>query len=829
MFMRTSIKKNVGRVHAVLEKAIKDQNMLDLKALFHEFTLDTFVEMGLGVDLASIGSTTKHPIQEALAITSKIVFERARRPWWKLERWLNVGQEGERTRQMAMVYAWIHDVIQTSVDRSIHMKRSGEDASEQSCKSIVELFLDNSKDDVDGLMTDDFVDFVLNLVLRARDTPADTLTWIFYCISQHPDVEKKLREELNIAFPGHARDNSTYLTTEQIKPLVYLEAVIKETIRLYPVAALTFREAAEDTVICGDIFVRKGQLVMMTQYSMSRSTAIWGPDASQFRPERWIDSETGKIKLISPFKFLRGASQMNHLADLDDPRVSLLAGTALAALALTLHTLRKPKEARRYRVLEEPPTTWPVVGNVVDVVTRMDDFHDWITENTLKFEGRPWKFSIPGEGEMIVLTTSDAVEEVMATQFKKFIKGAYQIDLLSGVFGVGVVTSDGERWYHQRKTAVKFFSANVLDKFMRQSIQKNVNRVHDVMEKAILTEQLVDLRELFHDFTLDTFVEMGLGVELKSIGAKERHPFHESIEIASRIVSERFHRVELIWKLERWLVIGEEGRLKRNMDVVYEWLHTIIQESVERSIQKKQSDEEASKSCKSVVELFLEHSKDGLEGLTQDDLVDFVLTLVIGARDTTADTLSWLFYSMGKHPEVEKKLRDEFDSKLAHLGRDPSTYLTMEHLKPLVYLEAVIKETIRLYPAAPFTFREAADDTVICGDVFVRKGQQVVTAQYAIARSPAVWGPDAAEFHPERWVDSETGKIKAESSFKFLSFSAGPRICAGMSLAMMELRILTANLLYRYRFEVDPANNGMYRMAVTLPMKHSLLAKPIAL
>ncbi|TMW65607.1 hypothetical protein Poli38472_008249 [Pythium oligandrum] len=517
---------------------------------------------------------------------------------------------------------------------------------------------------------------------------------------------------------------------------------------------------------------------------------------------------------------------MNRLMELEDSKIPLLAGTALVAAALTVHTLRQSKDTRRYRKIERPESTLPVLGNLLDVVRREDDFHDWFLEQTVRYEGRPWAFTLPIQGEAIVVSTPEAIEEVMSTQFKNFIKGQFQRDLLSGLFAMGVGLLDGEQWYHQRKTAVKFFSTKVLDMFVRESIKKNIGRVNNVMEQAIQSQEMIDLKALFYEFTLDTFVEMGLGVDLASIGSNTTHPIQEALEIISSIVFERIRRPG--WKIERWLNVGKEGERTRQMDMVYAWIHEVIQKSVDKSIQKKHSGEDASqRSCKSIVELFLDSVDEDVGGLSKDDFVDFVLNLVVAARDTTADTLTWIFYCLNRYPEVEKKLREELDMEFADLPRDNSTYLSMDRLKSLVYLEAVVKETIRLYPVGALTFREAVEDTVICGDIFVRKGQQVMTSQYSIARSPELWGPDASEFRPERWIDPETGKIKPVSPFKFFNFSAGPRICIGMNLALMELRIVTANLLYRCRFEVDPSVDGTYKAGVTLTTKQPLRAKVV--
>ncbi len=92
---------------------------------------------------------------------------------------------------------------------------------------------------------------------------------------------------------------------------------------------------------------------------------------------------------------------------------------------------------------------------------------------------------------------------------------------------------------------------------------------------------------------------------------------------------------------------------------------------------------------------------------------------------------------------------------------------------------------------------------MICDDIVIRKGHAVGICVYAIARQPSVWGPDASEFKPERWIDDEL-RLRQFPATKFFSFGAGPRSCIDMGLAMLELRIVVANLLYRYH--VDPAN-----------------------
>ncbi|TMW65589.1 hypothetical protein Poli38472_008231 [Pythium oligandrum] len=326
-------------------------------------------------------------------------------------------------------------------------------------------------------------------------------------------------------------------------------------------------------------------------------------------------------------------------------------------------------------------------------------------------------------------------------------------------------------------------------------------------------------------------LEMGLGIELDWIGAETKHPVEHAADLAPNLIIRRTRLPRLVWKIQRWLNIGSERELRHSMDVVLNWVRDIIQESLENLARKKEEGKDHVRTgddgeeIKSVIEIYVENSRDDVLGLRSEDLVDFIQTFVLAARDTTAVTLSWLFFLLRDHPQVEKKLREEITTKLPQFVGDKNAYITTEHVRLLSYLEATIRETIRLYPAAPSTRKMAARDTVIGGDIFVPKGMNISLMSYAMARSTGIWGPDAAEFKPERWLDVATGEVTPVSTNKWFSFHSGPRVCIGMNLALMELRVVAANLLLRYHFEVDPAHPGKYGLALALPMKDPLMVK----
>ncbi|TMW59365.1 hypothetical protein Poli38472_004434 [Pythium oligandrum] len=503
-------------------------------------------------------------------------------------------------------------------------------------------------------------------------------------------------------------------------------------------------------------------------------------------------------------------------------RTALAAYGALAVgLLYGVHQLvfTSKKQSRR---IHNPDSTLPIIGNVLDA-SNADQFHDWMLEQCIKFKGEPWQLNIPGDQPTVIMYTPEMVEDVTIKQSGVFLKGQFQRDRVEQMFGNSIVVSEGERWVRQRKASVRFFTSRTLRAFVSQAMKKNLGKVSNILDNSIKDNTQVDMKKLFVEFTMSTFMEMGIGRELDWIGRDKPHPFEVAFDEGSQLLLRRFQLPGFIWKLERWLNVGKEKEFAEYCNTLQSFIHSVVKESMEAAMEKRAKGEvvDDKDAVKSIVELFVEQSDEDTDGLRFDDLVESLLTFVIAARDTTALTLTWMFYELGRHPEVVEKIRKEMADKLT-VSKD--AYLTSDDIRSLTYLEAVIKESLRLHAVAPFTTRQADKDTVVCGDIPIKKGQTVGLAIYALNRNPLVWGDDAQEFNPNRWIDPKTGDIINVPTTKLFNFTAGPRICVGMNLAMMELRVVSANLLHKYRFDVDfSKNDGSYSSGMTLNLKHPLL------
>ncbi|GMR62889.1 hypothetical protein PMAYCL1PPCAC_33084, partial [Pristionchus mayeri] len=174
------------------------------------------------------------------------------------------------------------------------------------------------------------------------------------------------------------------------------------------------------------------------------------------------------------------------------------------------------------------------------------------------------------------------------------------------------------------------------------------------------------------------------------------------------------------------------------------------------------------------------------KSLTRDEIIAQCFLFIMAGFDTSASALSFVTYLLALHPEEQEKVRDE---ARAVMTEDPD----WTKLGQLPYLDAVIKESLRIYPLASFTTgRRCTRDTVI-GGISIERGTYVQPDVYSIHFNEDIWGDDAAQFRPERWLSSTV------PPHAFLSFGLGPRKCIGYKLAMMEIKMAMVLLLKVFR------------------------------
>ncbi|RZC49058.1 hypothetical protein C5167_017484 [Papaver somniferum] len=253
------------------------------------------------------------------------------------------------------------------------------------------------------------------------------------------------------------------------------------------------------------------------------------------------------------------------------------------------------------------------------------------------------------------------------------------------------------------------FSTKVLRDFSCAVFRRNAAKLARIIsEDYAKSDRTIDVQDLLMKSTLDTIFKVGFGVELNSItGSSEGTQFANAFDDSSAMTQWRY--VDILWEIKRFLNVGFEAKLKKNIKIVDDFINKIISSKIEQG--SKSADDSLSNKKEDILSRFLE--------LNETDpryLRDITLNFLVAGRDTTATTLSWFLYMLCKNPHVQdkaaKEVREATDAKDSTPFDQYVESVTDDALDKMHYLHAALAETLRLYPAVPVTIRYQTD--IVC-------------------------------------------------------------------------------------------------------------------
>jgi len=206
--------------------------------------------------------------------------------------------------------------------------------------------------------------------------------------------------------------------------------------------------------------------------------------------------------------------------------------------------------------------------------------------------------------------------------------------------------------------------------------------------------------------------------------------------------------------------------------------------------------------------------------LSEEEILDEMVTWVMGGHETTASLISWAVYLLHKHTEVKEKVLQELVSVLNIQDNTIVNGIIIpneQQLQQMEYLNMVLKETLRLYPPAPIINRVAIEDHKI-GPYTIPKNTEVLISPWVLQRTDKLW-QDPLQFKPERWKEDSV------DNFAFLPFSAGPRACLGKIFAYLEAKLIFSIIFQRFAIHVVNASKAEPDFAITLRPKHYFKCK----
>ncbi|KAJ6624157.1 cytochrome P450 [Mycena sp. CBHHK59/15] len=441
--------------------------------------------------------------------------------------------------------------------------------------------------------------------------------------------------------------------------------------------------------------------------------------------------------------------------------------------------------------------------------------------------GNTYGIQIGGKNRVFT-AEPEYIKAMLSTQFSSFEKGAAFRSVFHSLLGSGVFGSDGTynvearsafplstphsfpSRFHREMTRPFFAKDRISDFDIFDShVEDAITQIRNRLKEGFP----VDFQEMMSRVTLDCTSTFLFGHDVRSLSTPLPYPFHvpqsqdtstdltlynsfgRAFAEAQALTAVRIRYVSH-WPLtEFW-----KDKIKDCMSVVHGFLDPILKEAIakKRGARGFHSEVNHGKFQREVQEgeTLLGH----LVNYTEDHTIlrDEMLNINVAGRDTTASLLTFTAYMLAEHPEVLSKLRAEILNRVG-----PTERPTHEDIKEMKYLRAVLNETLRLYPPVPLNFRTSTKPVVwpsVRGSkpIYIPPDTLVPYGPIMMHRRKDLWGPDALEYDPERFIDSRLQKYLLPNPYIFLPFNGGPRICLGQQFAYQEASFIVVRLLQTF-------------------------------
>ncbi|MDP7018640.1 MAG: cytochrome P450 [Pirellulaceae bacterium] len=386
---------------------------------------------------------------------------------------------------------------------------------------------------------------------------------------------------------------------------------------------------------------------------------------------------------------------------------------------------------------------------------------------------------VTGPYRLFIFYHPDQVREVLVTHAKSFIRMPHVIKVFAQWNGNSVLIAEGDDWIRQRRLVQAAFHPRRMENYGR-TIVREARRLTDSWRTTIESDGHidVDVDEAMTSLTLSIICRTMFDSEVDDVAGE----IGEAVAVLSEVAFAEMQS-PVNWPL--WWPSSSNRRkrcaLKTLDDVVW------------RFVRERRADGRDHGDLLSMLLSAVDEESGGGK-LTDRQVRDEAMTLMLAGHDTTAAAFDWLWYNLAAHPAVAQRCHDEVDAAVGQ--RDPE----LADVDRLPFLVATIKETLRLFPPAIGVFLRQATSDVEIGGYTVPKGQLVTLSSYVTQRDER-WFPDAEHFDPERFLPPREEQIPAAAYFPF---GAGPRVCIGQGFAMVEMTLVAAAVLQTRRVTTIP-------------------------
>ncbi len=353
------------------------------------------------------------------------------------------------------------------------------------------------------------------------------------------------------------------------------------------------------------------------------------------------------------------------------------------------------------------------------------------------------------------------VKHILVDNHENYSKATVINNLFKEAIADGLLTSEGEDWWRQRRLMQPAF------------YRERVARIGDGVTEATLM-----MLERWADHAR-TGKPLDVAAEMGSLTLRITTRALFSVDI-SEVADSLGHRIaeglgHLIAPGNPEFILGRAG----------------VEDTVAAIIEERRRDDREYSDLLAM--LFAARDQDTGEAMTDREVRDQVITLMLAGYETTANALTWSWYLLSQNPRPMGLLREEVHAVLG------DRVATVGDLPELTYNRMVLDESMRLYPPAWILGRRALVDDRL-GDQVIPAGSVVALCPYTMHRNPAFWD-EPEEFRPERFTRD---RAAARPPFAYFPFGGGPRLCIGHNFALLESQLITATIAQRFRVELVP-------------------------
>jgi cytochrome P450 len=432
----------------------------------------------------------------------------------------------------------------------------------------------------------------------------------------------------------------------------------------------------------------------------------------------------------------------------------------------------------KMRINELPgPRGLPLLGNALQI----DSASLHLTaEKWSRVYGEVFRFRI-GPRQLVVLSNPETIATALRDRPDGFRRTTRMSRIAKDMGFNGVFTAGGEAWRRQRPMVMAGFDPGRIKAYF-SALVKVTERFERRWQRAAAARETIELQADLMRYTVDVTAGLAFGADINTIES-DTDVIQQHLD---KILPSLFKRLFAPFPTWRWL-------RNRSVDKHVNALQSAVAQFIAQARARMAANPALRSQPANLIEAMIAARDTEGSGVDDADVAGNVLTMLLAGEDTTANTLAWMIYLLSRHPEALRRARDEV------AGKNLARY---EEVAALPYVDACINETMRLKPVAPILMLEPIRDTKL-GEVELPAGTLVMCLMRAGATDEGRF-PEAQMFDPGRWLN-----VSATSSKRVvMPFGAGPRLCPGRYLAILEMKMVMAMLLSQFEIESVATPHG---------------------